>query len=62
MTPREAEVALLLTSGLGYMGICERLGMTRPTLRTHLRSVYRKCDCASRVELILFIIHRYLVC
>lgn len=57
LTPREAEVAMLITSGYGYEGICERLGVCRPTLRTHLRSAYQKVGVQSRVELILHIVH-----
>lgn len=59
LTPREAEVILLLSSGQGYHEICERLNLKRPTLRTHLRSAYQKIGCANRVELILLMVHEY---
>lgn len=61
LTPRESDVLLLLTAGLGYEAICERLGVGRPTLRTHLRSAYQKVGCASRVELILLLVHEYIL-
>lgn len=58
LTPRESEVLVLLTCGHSYDEICAQLGMSRPTLRTHLRSAYRKTQVGSRVELILCIVHR----
>jgi DNA-binding CsgD family transcriptional regulator len=60
LTPREADVLLLITSGCGYDSICERLSMGRPTLRTHLRSAYTKVGCKNRVELILTLAHKFL--
>jgi DNA-binding CsgD family transcriptional regulator len=61
LTPREAEVLLCVTSGSDDRTACGRLGMTRPTLRTHLRSAYQKVGVHSRVELVLRLVHTYLV-
>ena len=61
LTDREAEVLLLLTSGYHDTDICDRLGIKHPTLRTHARSVYRKLECTSRVDVILALVHDYVV-
>jgi DNA-binding CsgD family transcriptional regulator len=60
LTPREGEVLFLLCRGYSYEEIISELGITRPTLRTHLRSAYGKAGCRSRVDLILSILHQQL--
>ena len=60
LTPREQEVAALLARADEYADICRRLGMSRPTLRTHVRAAYRKVACSSRIELILRLVHEFL--
>lgn len=58
LTPRERAVAEWLCRGLSDAGVCRQLRIARPTLRTHLRSIYRKAGCGSRVALVLTLIHR----
>ncbi len=60
LTQRERAVAEWLCRGLSDAGVCRQLKIARPTLRTHLRSIYRKAGCRSRVALVLMLIHRFL--
>jgi DNA-binding CsgD family transcriptional regulator len=51
LTPREAEVAMLVADGLADREIAERLILSRYTISQHVRSIYRKLDVNSRVAL-----------
>ncbi len=42
LTGRESEVMVLTIQGITNANICERLSISRPTLRTHLNNVYAK--------------------
>ena len=53
LTERESEVLRLLCRGFSNRDIAEKLLVAYPTLRCHVRAVYRKLDCADRVDLIL---------
>jgi DNA-binding CsgD family transcriptional regulator len=48
LTPREAEVALLLAEGRSNDDLAERLYISPHTVRHHVEKVLRKLDCASR--------------
>lgn len=48
LTPREAEVALLLAEGLSNDAIAETLIVSPHTVRHHVQKVLRKLDCDSR--------------
>jgi DNA-binding NarL/FixJ family response regulator len=51
LTARECEVLeVLLESGLSNKEIAARLRIADNTVRCHLRSVYRKLGCTTRVE------------
>jgi DNA-binding CsgD family transcriptional regulator len=52
LTATEAEVALLLRSGLARDAICTARGITRETLRSHLRSLFAKLGVARETEAI----------
>ncbi len=56
---QERLVVRLLCRGFGNATIAERLGIRPPTLRTHLRSIYRKLRCAGRVAVILKLVHGF---
>lgn len=58
LTPRESQILALVCRGCGYEEICARLGISRATLRTHLRAAYEKTACRNRVELILTLVHQ----
>lgn len=51
LTGREWEVVGLAVQGLHNGQIATELGIKRATVSSHLRSVYRKLDVKSRVEL-----------
>ncbi len=48
LTSREAEIADLLVTGLSDDDICARLNISKPTLRTHVGSIFRKTGAARR--------------
>lgn len=51
ITDREREVAALAIEGLGNRGIAYKLGISEPTVATHLTKVYRKAGVSNRTEL-----------
>ena len=48
LTPREQAVLLLLPSGLSAREIGSELGVSRDTIKTHTKSIYRKLGAPSR--------------
>ncbi len=53
-TPREMDVLRLLGRGLGNKEIAHELGVSVPTVRTHLNRIYEKVGPMSRMELVLY--------
>ena len=51
LTPSERRVAELVAQGLSNPEVARRLYITRATVETHLRRVYRKLDVTSRLAL-----------
>lgn len=51
LTPREREVAALVSQGMPYRGVATQLGISEHTVKNHLRRIYDKLDINSRVEL-----------
>jgi DNA-binding NarL/FixJ family response regulator len=49
-TPRESEILLLLTEGLNYAMIGERLFISLDTVRNHIRHIYEKLHVHSKAE------------
>lgn len=52
LTASEAEIALLLRAGRGRAEICTLRGITRETLRSHLRSLFGKLGVSRETEAI----------
>jgi DNA-binding CsgD family transcriptional regulator len=52
LSPREAEVAILVCRGLGNKQIAHRLGIEPKTADNHVYNLYRKLGIGSRFELI----------
>lgn len=50
LSPREREVAALLTEGLSNARIAERLFISTKTVETHVTSIYRKANVDGRFE------------
>jgi DNA-binding NarL/FixJ family response regulator len=53
LTGREREVLERLAEGLSYEQIALVLAVALNTVRTHVRSIYRKLDAATRLEAVL---------
>jgi DNA-binding NarL/FixJ family response regulator len=51
LTPREAEVAVLVADGLADRAIAERLHLSHHTVGQHVKRIYRRLDVDSRVAL-----------
>lgn len=52
VTQRESEVMLLLAQGKSRRAVCEALSVSPDTVKTHVRSIYRKLAVHSQQELI----------
>lgn len=52
LTRREADLAVHLAGGLGLPEAADRLGITRETARSHLRSVFSKTETGRQAELV----------
>jgi DNA-binding NarL/FixJ family response regulator len=50
LTPREHEILELLARGRLYKEISDKLGISLPTVRTHLRHIYDKLHVQTRTE------------
>ncbi|HTF54073.1 MAG TPA: response regulator transcription factor [Pseudonocardia sp.] len=48
LTNRESEVLSLIVTGLSNRGIASRLVVSEETIKSHLRSIYRKLDVSDR--------------
>jgi DNA-binding CsgD family transcriptional regulator len=51
LSPREREVAALLTQGLQYNEIADRLFISIKTVKTHAHRLYEKTETRNRMEL-----------
>lgn len=50
-TTREAEIADMLVIGLADDEVCEKLVISKPTLRTHISAIFRKSGLNRRTQL-----------
>jgi RNA polymerase sigma factor (sigma-70 family) len=50
LTPKEKEVLELLSKGLLYKEIAERLGVTHETVKKHLKNIYQKLHVQNKIE------------
>lgn len=55
LTQREAEVADLLATGLSDEEVCAKLGVSKPTLRSHVTAIFRKSGLSRRSQLAPFL-------
>ena len=51
LSPKESEVALLLTKGYSAKQVAEALNVSETTVRTHRNHIYEKCGLKTRAEL-----------
>ena len=52
LSPRETETLSYLGRGHGIVFIAKTLVISESTVRTHVKSIYRKLDVSSREELL----------
>ncbi len=50
LTPTETAVLALLPTHLTLAAIGDRLGIGRPTVKTHIQHIYRKLGASNRAE------------
>lgn len=56
LTPREQQIVDSLVRGATVCEVAMELGLRPSTVRTHIRSVYRKTDVSNRVELLRWVL------
>jgi len=50
LTPRECEILQKIGEGLSYIETAEALGVTRSTVESHIRNLYRKLEAHSKTQ------------
>jgi DNA-binding CsgD family transcriptional regulator len=55
ISPREREVLDLILAGLGNQEIADRLFVSLPTVKSHVRNIFRKFGVGGRFELVRFV-------
>jgi two-component system, NarL family, nitrate/nitrite response regulator NarL len=61
LTPRELDIIRAVVDGHANKEIAARLGVTEPTVKHHLTSIFDKVGVSNRLELALFAMHHGLV-
>jgi DNA-binding CsgD family transcriptional regulator len=51
LSPRELEVASLITEGRSYKEAADKLCVSLATVQSHIKSIYRKTGVSSKIEL-----------
>jgi DNA-binding CsgD family transcriptional regulator len=57
LTPAEAKLTRLLAEGCGLTEAAARLGVTRETLRTRLKSIFEKTNTHRQAELVRLVLN-----
>lgn len=52
LTRSEFRICSLIHDGMLARSICDRIGVSHSTMRSHMRSIYMKCGVSSQVELV----------
>jgi DNA-binding CsgD family transcriptional regulator len=55
LTPREADIAALLATGLEIREIASQLALSQTTVRSHLLHIFKKTDTHSQTKLVLLV-------
>jgi DNA-binding NarL/FixJ family response regulator len=58
LSPRERQVLLLITEGLGNAQIAERLSISEKTVRNHVSNLFDKLGVWTRAQAIVFALER----
>ena len=54
LTPREEEVLQLLTQGITYKGVAEKLFISETTVKTHVNNIFQKLQVKDRTQAVLY--------
>jgi two-component system nitrate/nitrite response regulator NarP len=55
LTPRERQVAFLVTRGLSNKDVARELGLTEGTVKIHVHNIFRKLGAKNRYGLIVHV-------
>lgn len=61
LTEREVDILWGIAKGFTYADIAERLGISRNTVLTHIKNIYRKLEVNSRGEAVFAAIHHKII-
>lgn len=61
LTNREKEVLALLTEGITYKGVAEKLVISETTVKTHVNNIFQKLQVNDRTQAVLYAIKHGLV-
>lgn len=61
LTEREIDILWGIAKGFTYSDIAERLGISRNTVLTHIKNIYRKLEVNSRGEAVFAAIHHKII-
>ncbi|MCA9798150.1 MAG: response regulator transcription factor [Cyanobacteria bacterium HKST-UBA04] len=61
LTNREKEVLALLTEGITYKGVAERLVISETTVKTHVNNIFQKLQVNDRTQAVLYAIKHGLI-
>lgn len=50
LTVRERQVLLLISTGLTYGEIADKLNVSHETVKMHLKNIYRKLNVQNKIE------------
>ena len=55
LSPREKQIARLLSTGLNLPAVAKRLGIASGTARNHLASIHKKAGLHDRAQLVKWV-------
>ena len=61
LTGRETDILWGIAKGLTYADIADRLGISRNTVLTHIKNIYRKLEVNSRGEAVFTAINQKII-
>ena len=59
LSPQQAKLLRLLLTGRGDKQIATAMGISLPTVRTHMTRVFAKTGAGDRIELILKVVEQF---
>ena len=58
LTNREEEVLGLLTEGVTYKGVAQKLVISETTVKTHVNNIFQKLQVNDRTQAVLYAINK----